>query len=87
MRGESTALPAAGEEGKQQFLSGFLGMLETEGDLLARSSLHLGPVAPVDSVPAIQDAVGLWTVNRILHSPAEQVCPGRASWYPSGGGR
>ena len=48
------ALPGAGEEGKQQFLSGFLGMLETEGDLLARSSLHLGPVTPVDSVPAIQ---------------------------------
>lgn len=38
--GEAGARPGAAGEGKQQFLRGFRGVLEAEGDLLARRAGH-----------------------------------------------
>lgn len=64
--GEARARRGAGEEGKQQFLRGFRGVLEAEGDLLAVStsgwSLPLTPFQPFSTV-------GLGTMNHILHIP------------------
>lgn len=57
-------------------------MLETEGDLLSRSLLHLGLGTPVDWVPAIQASITSFRAQSCAQGACS--CPHPMAWEPIG---